>query len=265
MAVLRAAAQRIDLRARQNAYVQLLGSLMPWFSVESSHRRSCCGLATTPSTSWAARPCSTRSVSLLIVVVWMMCLHIFKTHSLRFVGLGSEEYRRVWTATFAMFGGVAIVSTALRLEVARGYLAIAFPLGLIALTASRRLMRRYIAWQQRNGRFVHAIVLVGQLEAVREFAQSLCATQHMGTRWSRCVLQTVTLVTQLSYQGLARFRCIRGQPASQTRWLPPARIPLRCFRDSSRLTKFETSLGNWRSSMWTWLSRLGWWTSRVHD
>ena len=113
------------------------------------------------------------SVSLLIVVVWMLCLHIFKTHSLRFVGLGSEEYRRVWTATFTMFGGVAIVSTALRLEVARGYLALTFPLGLIALTASRRLMRRYIARQQRSGRFVHAIVLVGQLEAVREFARSL--------------------------------------------------------------------------------------------
>ena len=170
--MLRAAAQRIDLRARQNAYVQLLviSDALVLCGVVASSQLLRFGNHTV---HLMGRPSVQYSwLSLLIVVVWMMCLHIFKTHSLRFIGLGTEEYRRVWTATFAMFGGVAIVSTALRLEVARGYLAIAFPLGLIALTASRRLMRRYIAWQQRHGRFVHAIVLVGQLEAVREFAQS---------------------------------------------------------------------------------------------
>ena len=170
MAVLSAADPRVDLRARQHAYVQLLrisDALVLCGVVASSQvlRFGNDAVHLTGLPYW--------SVSLLIVAVWMMCLHIFKTHSLRFIGLGSEEYRRVWTATFAMFGGVAIVSTALQLEVARGYLALAFPLGLVALTASRRLMRRYIALQQRNGRFVHAIVLVGQLEAVREFAQSL--------------------------------------------------------------------------------------------
>ena len=40
-----------------------------------------------------------------------------------------------------VFGVIAVISTLFKLDIARGYLAIAFPLGLFALSVNRSLAR----------------------------------------------------------------------------------------------------------------------------
>ena len=81
------------------------------------------------------------AVSVLIVLAWALVLAIYHTRAQQVVGAGPEEFRRVWTATLWVFGVIAIISTLFKLEIARGYLAIAFPLGLFALSVNRRLAR----------------------------------------------------------------------------------------------------------------------------
>ncbi len=72
-------------------------------------------------------------VSIAIAVIWMAALSINHSRSARVIGSGAEEYRRVWLATLAVFGGVAIVSMLFKLEIARGYLVIALPAGIFFL------------------------------------------------------------------------------------------------------------------------------------
>ncbi len=116
------------------------------------------------------------AVSVLIAFAWALALTIYHTRAHRVIGAGPEEFRRVWTATLWVFGVIAVISTLFKLEIARGYLAIAFPLGLFALSVNRHLARRYVAAQRRRGRFTTAVLAVGDPRSVKALAQSLA--QH---------------------------------------------------------------------------------------
>lgn len=113
------------------------------------------------------------SVSILIIFAWALVLSIYHTRAQRVIGAGPEEFRRVWTATLGLFGVIAVVSTLFKLEIARGYLAIAFPLGLLALSVNRHVARRFVAAQRRRGRFMTAVLAVGEPISVTVLAQSL--------------------------------------------------------------------------------------------
>ena len=132
---------------------------------------------------WAGRESVAYSaISVLIVVAWALVLAIYHTRAQQVIGAGSEEFRRVWTATLWVFGVIAIISTLFKLEIARGYLAIAFPLGLLALSVNRNLARRYVAAQRRRGRFTTAVLAIGETRSVKALAQSL--TRHPADGYS---------------------------------------------------------------------------------
>jgi exopolysaccharide biosynthesis polyprenyl glycosylphosphotransferase len=113
------------------------------------------------------------AVSVLIVLAWATVLAIHHTRAEQVIGAGPEEFRRVWTATLWVFGFIAVISTLFKLEVARGYLAIAFPLGLFALSVNRHLARRYVAAQRRRGHFMTDVLVVGEPRSTKALAQSL--------------------------------------------------------------------------------------------
>jgi exopolysaccharide biosynthesis polyprenyl glycosylphosphotransferase len=113
------------------------------------------------------------AVSVLIVLAWALVLAIYHTRAQQVIGAGPEEFRRVWTATLWVFGVIAVISTLFKFEIARGYLAIAFPLGLFALSVNRRLARRYVRAQRRRGRFMTAVLAVGEPISATVLAQSL--------------------------------------------------------------------------------------------
>jgi exopolysaccharide biosynthesis polyprenyl glycosylphosphotransferase len=128
----------------------------------------------TSGSLWTGRTSvSYLAVSVLIGSMWTLALAIYHTRAHQVIGAGPEEFRRVWTATLSLFGAIAVVSTLFKLDIARGYLAVAFPLGLVALSANRHLARRYIAGQRRHGRFMTAVLAVGGAESVTDLAQSL--------------------------------------------------------------------------------------------
>jgi exopolysaccharide biosynthesis polyprenyl glycosylphosphotransferase len=112
-------------------------------------------------------------LSLFVAAIWLGLLAAYRTRSPRIVGAGVEEYRRVLSATLATVGVIAVALMIFRPEYARGYLAVAFPLGLIALLLSRSLCRRALARQRRKGRCLMSVLAVGDPRAVRSLVQSL--------------------------------------------------------------------------------------------
>ena len=111
-------------------------------------------------------------VSLVIATAWAIALAAYRTRSTSVIGAGLG-YRRVWTATLVVFGVVAVVSTLFKLDIARGYLAIAFPLGLLALSANRWAVRRRVGARRLDGEFMCSVLAVGNLNSVKTFAKSL--------------------------------------------------------------------------------------------
>lgn len=113
-------------------------------------------------------------VSVLIAALWLVALTIYRTRSPRVIGSGVEEYRRIWTSTLFVFGLIAILSLLFKLDLARGYLVIALPLGLFLLVLGRWLSRRVVASaREKYGRCITKLLVVGNPPAVRDLAKAL--------------------------------------------------------------------------------------------
>ena len=113
-------------------------------------------------------------VSIVLAVIWMAALRINHSRSSRVIGAGAEEYRRVLLATLAVFGGAAIVSMLLKLEIARGYLMIALPAGIAFLIALRWAARRVVCYiREHRGLFVTRVLVVGSPSAIRDLTTAL--------------------------------------------------------------------------------------------
>ena len=117
-----------------------------------------------------------------LIAVWLCALAIFRTRSPRVIGAGLEEYRLVVSATVWTFGAVAIVTLLARVDVARGYLAVALPLGLLALLVTRNLRRVYVARQRAQGKYQTAVLAIGDRKAVTLLADELMRDPANGYR-----------------------------------------------------------------------------------
>lgn len=122
-------------------------------------------------------------ISGLIAAWWMIALAINNSRSSRVIGSGAEEYRRVWSGTMWVFGAVAIGSMLFKLEIARGYLMIALPCGLILLTVFRWLARRAVSRaRERNGDCVTRVLIVGSQSTAPGLAEALEREPSFGYR-----------------------------------------------------------------------------------
>jgi len=82
--------------------------------------------------------------SFLLILVWSALLGIYHTRDPRVVGVGVTEYMGVVHATTLVFVLMAIGFAMLGVGIPRGHFMVAFPLGIIGLTLSRWLWRKWL-------------------------------------------------------------------------------------------------------------------------
>ncbi|MDV8055984.1 sugar transferase [Rhodococcus sp. IEGM 1343] len=111
-------------------------------------------------------------VSVALAGLWIAFLAIFRTRSPRVIGNGAEEYRRIVSATFRLFGVIAITSLLFRIDIARLYLAIAFPVGLLALLLSRWTWRKVVTRLRDKGEYKTSVLIVGSRSSAIAMAKS---------------------------------------------------------------------------------------------
>jgi hypothetical protein len=90
-------------------------------------------------------------VSLVVIVVtaWILVLILRGAYDTRILGVGYEEFERVVTATATVFGTVAVVAFALKIDLSRGFVLIAFIVGLVLLLAVRWSLRAWLRHERR--------------------------------------------------------------------------------------------------------------------
>lgn len=111
--------------------------------------------------------------STLLAALWLGLLSLHRARSAPILGRGTEEYRRVIAASFGTFGVLAIVALLLRLDIARGYLALAFPLGTCGLLAGRKFWRQRVRAHRRSGDCQTLVLAIGDKVAVAVLAGEL--------------------------------------------------------------------------------------------
>ncbi|MCU1699491.1 MAG: polyprenyl glycosylphosphotransferase [Mycobacterium sp.] len=118
--------------------------------------------------------------SALIAILWILALAASHARSPRVVGAGIEEYRKVLAASLWTFCATALAELILKLEIARGYLAFAFPVGIVGLLLSRWIWRRYVERKRLAGRYQTAVLAIGSREAVANIANELTRNPRDG-------------------------------------------------------------------------------------
>jgi exopolysaccharide biosynthesis polyprenyl glycosylphosphotransferase len=112
-------------------------------------------------------------ISVIVIVAWMSALGIYGSRDSRTIGVGSTEYRRILDASIRIFGLIAIAAFLFKVDLARGYVLIAFPLGTLVLMLSRWMWRQWLGVQRMNGRYSDQVVLVGSEVSARHIAREL--------------------------------------------------------------------------------------------
>lgn len=113
-------------------------------------------------------------VSVALAVGWLGAMQVSGSRESRVMGTGSREYQLVFNACFAWFGIVAIAATLFKVDIARGYLLIAFPAGVVVLLAGRKFWRSWLVRRRvADGSFSARVMVIGSASAVTTMVREL--------------------------------------------------------------------------------------------
>jgi exopolysaccharide biosynthesis polyprenyl glycosylphosphotransferase len=118
--------------------------------------------------------------SVLFAALWLSSIAMFHARSIRIIGAGIEEYRRIASASFWTFGIIAMATLLARIFLARGYLAVALPVGTLGLLVGRGLWRYYIAAKRARGKCQTMVLAIGDRKGVSQLAQELTRNPRDG-------------------------------------------------------------------------------------
>ncbi|MGP6176011.1 sugar transferase [Microbacterium sp. A196] len=138
-----------------------------------------------------------------LIVVWMWALSLVDSRSHRVFGTGTTEYVRVARASFSVFGCIAIVAFLTKVDVARGYLLISLPTGIITLVFVRWLWRQWLVSNRRAGTHSAQVILVGSERSVLSIAAELHRTPAAGYKVVGACTATGTVAAAV--QGVIDF------------------------------------------------------------
>lgn len=120
------------------------------------------------------------TVSVFLFITWMAALVFRRSYRPEHATIGNETYLRIVRSSFFLFGGLAIVALALRLQFARGYIALAFPLGVALLILGRFAIRCWLVRRRGAGQCMDTALVVGAPPEVRYVADRVGRTPEAG-------------------------------------------------------------------------------------
>jgi exopolysaccharide biosynthesis polyprenyl glycosylphosphotransferase len=132
-----------------------------------------------PSAIWAA---------LLLPFVWVGAMLVARSYEERFLWVGAEEFRRIFSAAVMLLAALGTVSWAFRLEVARGFVVIAFPVAMLLTLVQRYVRRQRVHRARDRGRFLQTTLLVGHRAAVAALDEQMDREAYHGFKVVGCCL-----------------------------------------------------------------------------
>jgi exopolysaccharide biosynthesis polyprenyl glycosylphosphotransferase len=120
------------------------------------------------------------ALSLALPVLWIVALWLAGAYDVRFIGTGSDEYRKVLNAGVSLTAAVAIFSYAVNLDLSRVYVVIALPAVTLFDLVARYAMRKRLHRHRAAGKCLHNVVAVGHELAVADLVTELGRDKYHG-------------------------------------------------------------------------------------
>jgi len=175
--------------------------------------------------------------------LWLLVLLAGRSYEARFLGVGFEEFKRVGNASVRLVALVAFLAFAFKASVARGFVAVAFPLGLVLLLLGRYAARRVLHALRRHGICVHRVVAVGSADEVLELASQVDREPFAGLRVVAVALPDFDRKSELRYGDVALPNL--GPARDMARKLAPLGIDTVAVAGPSALSSRELRQLSW--------------------
>ena len=161
-------------------------------------------------------------LSLALPVLWLASIWLAGGYDIRYIGTGSDEFRKVLTAGVSLTSAIAIFSYAINVELSRGYLIIALPSVTLLNLIARYMTRKRLHRLRQSGRCLLSVVAVGHELAVADLITELRRDRYHGLTVVGACVARPSECTEIAgvpiYGGLerrhrcgARLRCRYGR------------------------------------------------------
>jgi exopolysaccharide biosynthesis polyprenyl glycosylphosphotransferase len=113
-------------------------------------------------------------------LLWLVSVAVAGGYDPRFIGVGSDEFRRVLNAAVGLTAGVAILSYVGKFDLARGYVVVALPCTVVFDLIARHQLRKWLHRRRRSGQYMRRTVAVGHAAPVEDLVALLRRDSHHG-------------------------------------------------------------------------------------
>jgi exopolysaccharide biosynthesis polyprenyl glycosylphosphotransferase len=129
-------------------------------------------------------------LSISLPLIWLGFVALAGGYDTRFIGLGTEEFRKVLNAGVTLIAAVAILAYATKTDIARGYVVIALPCLTVLDMTVRLALRKRLHRLRRMGGCMRRVIAVGYTPPVAYLAAELRReTYHGLTVVAACVAE----------------------------------------------------------------------------
>ncbi len=125
-------------------------------------------------------PAEYAAFTVILPFLWLGAVALAGGYDPRFIGVGSDEFRKVMNAGVSLTAAVAIFSYATKFEIARGYVVLALPCAVALDLTARYGRRKRLHRSRRHGQQMRRTVAVGHPAPVEDLVALLRRNNHHG-------------------------------------------------------------------------------------
>jgi exopolysaccharide biosynthesis polyprenyl glycosylphosphotransferase len=137
-------------------------------------------------------------LSALLPTLWLIALRVVGGYEVRFLGTGSDEFRKVLNSGVGLTGGLVLVSYALNNELSRAYLVISIPIIVMLDLLARYALRKRLHRLRTAGLCMSTVVAVGYEAAVADLISELRREPHHGLEVVAACLAGANAVSEVA-------------------------------------------------------------------
>lgn len=121
-------------------------------------------------------------LSVTLPLLWILAVSVVGGYERRFIGAGSDEFRKVLNAGLSLTAALALISYAVNNELSRIYLLVSMQVIVVLDLAARFALRKRLHRVRRQGQCMSTVVAVGHENAVAQLISELRRETHHGLR-----------------------------------------------------------------------------------
>jgi exopolysaccharide biosynthesis polyprenyl glycosylphosphotransferase len=126
------------------------------------------------------RPEAYLAITCVLPILWVVTLRLCGSYDARFIGVGSDEFRRMFNAGVCLTAVLALASYATRFDLAREYVGIALPTVTMLDLCARYWLRKRLHKKRAYGYGRQRVVAVGHPDSVADLIAQLTRDAHHG-------------------------------------------------------------------------------------